>query len=335
MLQRESHQEGSIHWKNNKPTLRYMLKMGERWVFKRETLPEWVVTEKQANQYRQERMVEINRLNNGSEQEVVLTLGEFIKQRWPWYLKKREVKPSTAYTYASMFKCHIMPAFGSRELEAITPDDLSVFFEKLDERVSKKYWRNLYGLLNLVFKYAVDLELITKSPLRATLHKPARRPRPKKPALSFGEVRSILAQLPGEYELLFLTAAITGLRAGELLGLRWRDFDAAGRTLRIASNVWRMTLVTPKTEASVRTIHVPPPLSERLEAHRQASHLGERVRSLLQGIDLSYLPVCQQASRLDAQRRGNHRRDRMTGFRISNRLQLQTRGRYTIGLLLF
>lgn len=68
-----------------------------------------------------------------------------------------------------------------------------------------------------------------------------------------------------------------------------------------------------------------------VEAHRQASHLGERLRSLLQGIDLPCLPVRQQAARLDAQRSGNHRRDSMTGFGISDRLRLQRGGRYIVG----
>jgi len=72
-----------------------------------------------------------------------------------------------------------------------------------------------------------------------------------------------------------------------------------------------------------------------VETHRQASHLGESVRSLLQGIDLPCLPVCQQASRLDAQRCGDHWRDRMAGFRVYNRLQIQCSCWYNIGLLHF
>lgn len=55
------------------------------------------------------------------------------------------------------------------------------------------------------------------------------------------------------------------------------------------------------------------PRVDAVELHHQAAYLGESVRSLLQGIDLPCLPVCQQTSRLDAQRSGNHWRDRMTG----------------------
>ena len=74
---------------------------------------------------------------------------------------------------------------------------------------------------------------------------------------------------------------------------------------------------------------------DAVEAHRQASHLGESIGSLLQGIDLPCLPVRQQASRLDAQRCGNHWRNRMTGVRVSNRLRLQRGGRYINGLQMF
>ena len=69
-----------------------------------------------------------------------------------------------------------------------------------------------------------------------------------------------------------------------------------------------------------------------VERIAKPSHLGERIRSLLQDIDLFDLSLCQKVSRLDAQRGGIHWRDCMTGFRISNRLRLQRGGRHFIGL---
>lgn len=72
-----------------------------------------------------------------------------------------------------------------------------------------------------------------------------------------------------------------------------------------------------------------------VEAHCQASHLGECVGSLLQGIDFPCLSRRQQASWLYAQRRGNNWRNRVAVIRISNGSQAERHGRNIIDALSF
>ena len=64
-----------------------------------------------------------------------------------------------------------------------------------------------------------------------------------------------------------LTAAFTGLRKGEIRGLRWEDFD--GLELRVKRSVWNSTENEPKTKRSKAPVPVVEQLAEALESHRQ------------------------------------------------------------------
>ena len=89
-------------------------------------------------------------------------------------------------------------------------------------------------------------------------------------ALLFGipvtSVKSILGVLPQPAHAVVLTAALTGLRKGELAGLHWEDFD--GRELTVRRSVWNGETNDPKTRRSKSPIPVVKQLAEALEAHR-------------------------------------------------------------------
>ena len=81
----------------------------------------------------------------------------------------------------------------------------------------------------------------------------------------------VLQEIPNEHRLIFVLDVVTAVRAGELLGLRWLDFRPEPQTLAISSSLWRGKLGTPKTQASVRIVHIPSSVVELLIAHREAS----------------------------------------------------------------
>lgn len=74
------------------------------------------------------------------------------------------------------------------------------------------------------------------------------------------------------YQLLLLVALFTGLRMGELLGLRWKDVDFEGEVIRVRTQLNRegehVSLKQPK---SARDVVMMPSLAKRLKAHRVAS----------------------------------------------------------------
>jgi integrase len=92
--------------------------------------------------------------------------------------------------------------------------------------------------------------------------------------LSPGEVQSLADAVPPRYRALILTAAYTGLRWGELVGLRAKRLDLAARRVTVTEALSEvrgdLTFKTPKTAASRRTVALPAPLVDVLADHLSA-----------------------------------------------------------------
>jgi integrase len=106
--------------------------------------------------------------------------------------------------------------------------------------------------------------------VRPRLHKPKYEPK-EKLALTAQQIQRVIACVELEHRPLIVCAALTGLRIGEILALKWQDIDFARRLLTVSHNLWHGHLVTPKTKSSKRTVYISGPLAEVLEAHYQYS----------------------------------------------------------------
>lgn len=216
------------------------------------------------------RMAEIN-AQNGQPIRQLITFEGFSSGLWKSYVANKAYKPSTIYTYQSLLDNYVLPALSKKLLDQIRPDDLTAFFGWLrTQGVSGKYLLNLYSLVRLMFEVAVEYDLIGTSPVRRKLHRPHWERR-EKPSLSAEEIRTIIDHIPEDYRALFVTIAVTGLRLGELLALRWLNVSFDQRRLTITHNLWRGQLVSPKTKASVKSIRLPVALVSLLEEHRLSS----------------------------------------------------------------
>ena len=129
---------------------------------------------------------------------------------------------------------------------------MNEFFNKAQERLASKYMLNLYALLSTMFNVAVQHDLIESSPVRRKLHRPQHEPK-EKPVLSAEQVRKVIEAVADEYKPLFVVTAVTGMRIGEILALRWQDLDLDERKMAVRHNLWRGQLGTPKTKASAKT----------------------------------------------------------------------------------
>lgn len=86
------------------------------------------------------------------------------------------------------------------------------------------------------------------------------------------QTRTLLEHMRAEFRIFVLVAATTGIRRGEVVGLRWRDVDWTNRRLWIRRTITRKgTVQEPKTRGSVRAIAMTPTLATALREHRMRS----------------------------------------------------------------
>jgi integrase len=137
--------------------------------------------------------------------------------------------------------------------------------------------------LNGAFKLAVRDGLSAANPIDALL--PEERPKPKRRKRHVwtpAEIKALVAAarelgsragMVYDYTPLIILAIYTGMRIGELLGLRWQDVDLKEGVIRVRWQLCRetRTLVPPKTEAGIRDIPIPASLSAYLRRLRVAS----------------------------------------------------------------
>ena len=127
------------------------------------------------------------------------------------------------------------PAFGDRELESITPEEIELWrrgLKGLSNRSKNKLLIQLHG----IFRRAQIVWNVPVNPL-ARVEKHPMRPSGDIQVFSPEEVWALVRASASEQDgVLFLTAAFTGLRMGELLALRWRDVDFAGSTIRVRAS---------------------------------------------------------------------------------------------------
>jgi integrase len=191
-----------------------------------------------------------------------LTLESFIETYWKPSLQRKGVKPSTEKGYQSLIDVHIVPTLGKVSLAEIAPIQIEELLRiKTDAGLSAKTVRNIVVLLQGIFSLAEENELISKSPIRRK-HKPV-AVQGAKPVWTPEQARKIIAAVPARFQALFTTAALTGVRVGELLALHWKHVDFETGKLRIEQSLWAGQIVSVKTRSSIRVI----PFGEVLAGH--------------------------------------------------------------------
>ena len=186
----------------------------------------------------------------------------------------RERKPSTLQDYRSVLQAYLLPAFGSQPVEAITPGDIERWrrsLTSLSNRSKNKLLIQLHG----IFRRAQIVWGIPVNPL-ARVEKHPIRPSGDIQVFSPEEVWSLVRAADSEQDgALFLTAAFTALRMGELVALRWRDVDFAGSIVRVRASYATGQLTTPKS-GKVRSVPLAPDVASALARLGRREHwLGE------------------------------------------------------------
>lgn len=189
------------------------------------------------------------------------------------------VKPSTQQLYESIIRCHINPRLGKMLINEIDTCCVASFIEDLRaQSLSPNTIRCIVRVLSAALEYAFREKHIAKNPCRKVK---LPRVRLEQRTLSWNEQSAIAAAAKPD-DLPILVGMFTGLRLGEVCGLKWGDIQwdkgtvTISRTtqrLRIAEGVKKTKLVngTPKSYRSYRTLYLPAPLLEQLKAKQKVS----------------------------------------------------------------
>jgi integrase len=158
--------------------------------------------------------------------------------RYVEQVRKRE--PSTVRDYRYVIDRYLLPTFGPRRLETITADDIDAYKERLlaDGRLSNRTVVRHLTVLHGIFRRAARVWKLSVNPASADLvERPAVRYSGDFDLLSPDEVMALAraAETPQDGAL-YITAAFTGLRQGELLALRWRDIDWGLQRIQVRRN---------------------------------------------------------------------------------------------------
>ena len=110
------------------------------------------------------------------------------------------------------------------------------------------------SVLFTMFNDAIKDEIIDKNPLLVV--KTPKIPRTSINPFTLDEINLILSNSEGQYRNFYATAFFTGMRSGEIIGLRWEDIDFENQEIDIQRSIKMSEISTPKTDNSIRTIDI-------------------------------------------------------------------------------
>jgi integrase len=208
-----------------------------------------------------------------TERVTIAEAGEELRRR----LEIRGRRKSHRLTVESDLRNHITPFFAGKELDSVTPRDIERYIAVKLATLAPKTVRNHLNTMHSLFDIGLRLGWCHSNPVKLADRPIIKSTETRIKFLDQPELEQLLA-LPypddpfGEIEpTLYLTAAMTGLRQGELLGLRWRDVDLQARRIRVVSPYVRGEFGDPKSEGSGRSLPLASRVVEAVTALRERS----------------------------------------------------------------
>ena len=210
-----------------------------------------------------------------------MPFGEWI-DFWYKYFSSPKLRPTTQATYENRIYGHIIPSIGKIPISKLTQNDLQQFYAKLKRTgrkvnvelkgtgVSDRMVRSCHALCRSSLEKAVEEGLITRNPSIGCKLPPKKNGEMK--VLTQTEIVRLLNQAydEGYYEM-FLLELTTGMRRGEILGLKWRDLNLETGELNIKRQLTTKGISVPKTKSSIRTILLPPDMLELLREMKKTA----------------------------------------------------------------
>jgi integrase len=222
-----------------------------------------------------------------------VTYGVYFKE---WLEGRNNLAASTREMYNSYFKTHIDPYFGKMGLSKITPTDILKFIKCLrDKGLSDESVKRIYATVSASFNSAVTMDILTKNVA-------SKIPKQDKPKVERQDhqiwknesIKQVLkdSREATRYWIAVFLAVMTGMRQGEILGLRWTDIDYERNVIHIRRGLSKdkKTFTNLKNTGSRRTISISPLTVWVLQ--EQAQRVALEVKELGDAYQDNQLVVC-------------------------------------------
>lgn len=201
-----------------------------------------------------------------------LTVGTFLA-KWLETVGPR-LRPSTFTRYKGLCAHQLIPHLGRVRLSQLTPGDVASMLVKVQqEGRSPRTAAHCRAVLRAALSDAEKWGAVGRNVAR--IADPPRVPHPEPVTMPPAGVNRVLEAMTGlDIGNMVKVALWTGMRQGELLGLRWQDIDSQARELHVTRALQRVAgeyrLVEVKSSSSRRTVRLTQPALDALQAERQA-----------------------------------------------------------------
>jgi len=204
---------------------------------------------------------ELSRCMGQKPMSVELKFSELV-ERWKVAVVPT-IKDTTATYYLKELRAHVVPAFRNREVTAIGRYDIETFLAERAQKYCRNTLRGMRVSMGRVLSWAVECGWIEKNPC-SSIKLPQAGKKIIRTVLKAEQSVAIANGLQEPYSTLVLFLAVTGLRIGGAIGIKWTDFD--GDVLRISRRIYEGKEGSPKSEDSERSLPIPAVLLSRMRS---------------------------------------------------------------------
>jgi integrase len=191
--------------------------------------------------------------------------------------EKMPARASTRRGYETWLDNHVLPRWGDSGLTDLQARPVELWMQSLS--LAPKSKLHIRGLLSILWDYAMwrgdvptqrnPMELVTIKSASQRVHKPR--------SLTAEQFKSLMETLGNNasWRTMLLLAVSFGLRISEVLGLKWKDVDWLGKTIRIERGVVKQIVDDVKSSCSARTMVCADELLEVLKVWRQTTQFSQ------------------------------------------------------------
>jgi integrase len=197
-----------------------------------------------------------------------LTLRELVEHYKLVELGEDSNKTSrTREVYEQQITDQILPEWGEQRIGYIKAFAVEAWLKSLTFAPATK--AKIRNILSALYQHAIRYGWAESNPIRAVRQSSKRLREPD--VLAPEEVSALLTELPEPARTIALIAATTGLRRGELFGLKWEDVDFENRKVHIRRSVVDQQIGEPKTVGSKRPLPIPEQVVDALRSWRESA----------------------------------------------------------------